>query len=151
MGKKRTFTKIVIGMLAICMCINFGTTVVKAWEVEPYPFEFSYLQDGVAQEYISDLAPKYSNSSMSATCYNATSTFMVHAVAIYYDGGMGFNQYKYSAVDVSNGYRYYLGAGTQQSNIYNWVNERGYNYAGLYCTYQGDNVFSANGIFLADQ
>lgn len=150
MKRKRIFSKIIIALLAICMCVQIGGEIIKADIVNPRHYEFEYYEYGIAHEYITDLQPKLSSRSMGANCSSATATFGVHAVGIQSDDPINYNQHKFEAVDVSNGYAYYLGAGVSQYNIYNWAYEWGYNYVGLYCTYNGDAYFWAEGTWYPD-
>lgn len=153
MIRKNMLTKVMIGLIALCATAQIGNAAVKAEVGRSDAFNFLYYEYGDAREYITPLLKKDTTNSMGISCYNASSTFYVHAMGYYWNDTSnpdGYKNRQYESVDCSNGYQYYIAKGVTNNNIKNWVKERGYNFGALYGDYRGDSLFTANGSFHVD-
>ena len=139
MIRKKKKGRIVTGIMAAMLVMSFGTVCMANGSSNHYNFTQYAYED--YYDNVSTFARKDSYSSMYVLCVNATDQFRVHALGS--SDGDGYE-------DCSGGYRYFIGQGQSVDEMYNFVRENGYYYAGIKGEYQYDGYFHASGHFLAD-
>lgn len=141
-AKKKKTGRILTGMLLAC-CSLFVLGKSRAGTVYQ-PFTFTEYEYENWRNNVSEFRDKNTNSSMAAICISTSARFQIHALGSD-DWGETSNY-----ADCSGGYYYWLSAGDDINNIYNFVYENSYNCAGIQGDYGGDEYFEARGGFATD-
>lgn len=133
------------GILAAMVTISVGT-VAKASNYQVYYGYYTFSDFSEAQ--ITNYENKDSLSSIFINYIWGTSQGDNRMQF----GTMGaYDNYGTGATDVSNGYYYVLNTGDSREDIYNWVNEWGYNYAAIRVSTMGDSAVNMEMFWQLDQ